>query len=84
MCWAYRHFDTANAPGEIALRHPAGSPLTAQVYCVATCAPVLSYQWQIQAAPGSASYINIGTDSATYTPTKDDQKRKIRVEITKP
>nr|WP_258687101.1 ZirU family protein [Pseudomonas laurylsulfatiphila] len=61
-----------------------GSPLTAQVYCVSTCAPVLNYQWQIETVPGSATYTSIGANSDSYTPTKDDQKRKIRVEVSKP
>ena len=61
-----------------------GSALTAQVNCVSTCAPVLNYQWQIETVPGSAVYTSIGTNSDSYTPTKDDQKRKIRVEVTKP
>ncbi|MNE27889.1 hypothetical protein D3C80_1213120 [compost metagenome] len=61
-----------------------GTPLTAQVYCMSTCAPVLNYQWQIETVPGSAVYTSIGANSDSYTPTKDDQKRKIRVEVSKP
>jgi hypothetical protein len=61
-----------------------GSPLTAEVSCVSACSPALNYQWQIEDAVSSGSFSNAGTNSKTFTPTKTDQKRKVRVEVTEP
>ncbi|MGL4751416.1 MAG: ZirU family protein, partial [Aeromonadaceae bacterium] len=42
-----------------------------------------NYTWQIEDGAGG-NYINIpGAVSETYTPSKDDQKRKLRVDVTK-
>lgn len=91
--------DTATAPGVIEPgqdtvlvigtdangRPVVGSPLTAQVSCVTACAPTMSYQWQIETQIGSDTYTNIaGATGQSYTPTKDDQKRKIIVQVSKP
>lgn len=60
-----------------------GEELTAQATCTATCGP-LNYQWQIEDAIGSGVYIDItGATSATYTPTKDNQKHKIQAVVNK-
>lgn len=43
-----------------------------------------NYTWQIEDVAGSGNYINIASAvSETYTPSKDDQKRKLRVDVTK-
>lgn len=56
-----------------------GSPLTATPTCVAACETV-SYQWQIESVEGSGTYEDIpGATAATYTPTREDQKRMIQV-----
>ncbi|MUV12652.1 ZirU family protein [Noviluteimonas gilva] len=69
---------------------PSGNPivdtvLTATPTCVATCGAGITYQWQIETASGSGTYTDIaGATGATYTPKKDDQKKKIKVVATAP
>ncbi|MGO4552552.1 ZirU family protein [Lysobacter sp. 2RAF19] len=69
---------------------PTGNPLvgtvlTATPTCVATCGAGITYQWQIETAAGSGTYTDIsGATGATYTPIKDDQKKKIKVVATAP
>lgn len=46
-------------------------------------AATLDYKWQIEDAVGSGTYKDISSaTSEKYTPTKDDQKKKIRVDVT--
>jgi hypothetical protein len=69
---------------------PTGNPivgtlLTATPTCVATCGAGITYQWQIETAVGAGTYTDIsGATGATYTPLKDDQKKKIKVVATAP
>ena len=69
---------------------PIGNPivdvvLTATPTCVATCGAGITYQWQMETASGSGTYTDIsGATGATYTPKKDDQKKKIKVVATAP
>ncbi|MUV12651.1 ZirU family protein [Noviluteimonas gilva] len=69
---------------------PTGNPivdttLTATPTCVSTCAGGITYQWQIETASGSGTYADIaGATGTTYTPVKDDQKRKIKVVASQP
>lgn len=43
-----------------------------------------TYQWMIEDAVMPGIYSNItGANSETYTPNKDDQKRKLKVDVTK-
>lgn len=73
----------------------SGSPmvhdtLTANALCTsesgeaATCEPgSVSYQWQIENSPGSGTFIDIPSQSGEqYQPSKDDQKKKIKVTVT--
>lgn len=54
--------------------------LTAVPTCVSACTGNITYQWQVETAVGSGTYTNIpGATSGTYSPTKDDQKRRIKV-----
>ncbi|WP_415761002.1 ZirU family protein [Pseudomonas sp. CP4] len=56
-----------------------GTPLTATPTCVSTCGTV-NYQWQIEDAIGSGNFVDIsGETSSTYRPTKNDQRRIIKV-----
>ncbi|MCU1719457.1 ZirU family protein [Pseudomonas sp. 5P_3.1_Bac2] len=67
--------------------HPiVGQAVTAEVSCSGTCAAELLYDWQIETAEGSESYTSIGqpSNSNTYLPLGTEQKRRIRVEVTKP
>ena len=49
------------------------------------CPTSLTYQWQIESAVGSGTYVDIaGATGATYTVTAGDQKRRIRVLATQP
>jgi hypothetical protein len=66
--------------------HPkVGQVLTAEVTCIGTCAPELNYQWQIESAVGSGDFININEATTnTYIPKANEQKRKIRVEVSLP
>jgi hypothetical protein len=58
-----------------------GSVLSADAACEGSCG-TLTYQWQIESAVGSASFVDIaGATSQTYTPLKDDQKRQIQVVV---
>ncbi|MGO4552551.1 ZirU family protein [Lysobacter sp. 2RAF19] len=64
-----------------------GSVLNASVTCAGggKCTTPLVYQWQIESAVGSGTYIDIpGAVAETYTVTRGDQKRRIRVLATKP
>ncbi|KGQ18441.1 hypothetical protein LF41_736 [Lysobacter dokdonensis DS-58] len=57
-----------------------GTTLTAVPTCAQTCIANITYQWQIETAVGSGTYTNIaGATASTYTPTKDTQKKKIKV-----
>ena len=59
-----------------------GTPLTATPTCVSTCGKV-NYQWQIEDAIGSGNFVDIASEtSSTYTPTKNDQRRIIKVKAT--
>lgn len=59
-----------------------GETLTATPTCTTACG-ALTYQWQIETAPGSNNWTNItGATNATYQPVKEDQKKRIRVEVT--
>lgn len=54
--------------------------LTAVPACVAACTGNITYQWQVETAVGSGTYADIsGATGGTYSPTKDDQKRRIKV-----
>ncbi|WP_282875981.1 ZirU family protein [Pseudomonas peli] len=75
------------APDSVAI-YIAGSPLAdhplvdqelkAVPTCVAICAPGLSYQWQIESAPGT--FVDIGgATSSTYLVKRSDQRKAIRV-----
>lgn len=56
-----------------------GSLLTATPTCLSTCGTV-TYQWQIETAADSGSYVDIaGATGETYMPAKDDQRRMIQV-----
>ncbi|WXL26815.1 ZirU family protein [Ectopseudomonas mendocina] len=56
-----------------------GQALSASVICEGACTG-LTYQWQIESAIGSGSFINIsGASNQSYTPVKGDQKRQIQV-----
>jgi hypothetical protein len=64
-----------------------GSVLNASVTCAGggKCTTPLTYQWQIESAVGSGTYIDLpGAVAETYTVTRGDQKRRIRVLATKP
>jgi hypothetical protein len=79
----------ANALLSVAVT-PTGNPivgtlLTATPTCVTTCGAGITYQWQIESASGSGTYADIASaTSATYTPVKGDQKRKIKVVASQP
>jgi hypothetical protein len=67
--------------------HPmVGQTVTAEASCPGTCAPDLLYDWQIETAEGSESYISIGqpSNSNSYVPLGTEQKRRLRVMVTKP
>jgi hypothetical protein len=56
------------------------SELTATPTCVTADCGTVTYQWEIESAPGSGTYASIaGATSSTYTPVRDDQRRMIRV-----
>ncbi|MUV12650.1 ZirU family protein [Noviluteimonas gilva] len=87
---------TGNAPTGVNV-HFNGNPLTgspmvgsvldAAVTCAGDgqCPTTLTYQWQIESAIGSGTYIDIvGATAQTYTVTAGDQKRRIRVQVAKP
>ncbi|MBF6037329.1 inverse autotransporter beta domain-containing protein [Pseudomonas sp. P154a] len=62
-----------------------GSPLTSRVTCVATCAPGLTYRWEIEKAVGGGDYQVIpGATNDSYTPVKEDQRRMIRLIVSNP
>ena len=64
-----------------------GSVLSAAVTCKDGSCPTtgLTYQWQIESAVGSGTYVDIaGATGATYTVVAGDQKRRIRVLATQP
>jgi hypothetical protein len=67
--------------------HPAvGSVVSAKVLCQGghQCVAGLQYQWQIESAIGSGVYVDIaGATANTYAIGKDDQRRRIRVSVTK-
>ncbi|MGO4550803.1 ZirU family protein [Lysobacter sp. 2RAF19] len=87
---------TGNAPtgvevhfngGPLAGSPMVGSVLNASVTCNGDgkCPTTLTYQWQIESAVGSRTYVDIGgATGATYTVQGGDQKRRIRVLVTKP
>ncbi|WP_338131892.1 ZirU family protein [Edwardsiella tarda] len=57
-----------------------GSSLAAEVRCATGCPTSLTYQWQIEDAINSGSYIDIsGATSPTYMPLGADQRRRIQV-----
>lgn len=59
-----------------------GETLTATLTCTTACGAT-TYQWQIESVPGSDNWSNItGATGMTYRPAKEDQKKRIRVEIT--
>ncbi|HIE7651427.1 inverse autotransporter beta domain-containing protein [Salmonella enterica] len=59
-----------------------GETLTATPSCTAACG-ALTYQWQIETAPGSNNWSNIfGATDVTYRPARGDQKKRIRVQVT--
>ncbi|MBF6037325.1 hypothetical protein H8F22_00380 [Pseudomonas sp. P154a] len=65
--------------GYVAGNPQVGTALTATPTCVSACGTV-TYQWEIETAPGSGSYAAIdGATTSTYTPVKGDQRRMIRV-----
>jgi hypothetical protein len=70
--------DTQNRP-------VVGVELTADATCVGgACGSSLKYQWQIEDAVGSSTYTDIPhATTQKYIPTKDDQKKHIRVSVTK-
>ncbi|EFH7843628.1 hypothetical protein GJ336_19720 [Escherichia coli] len=60
-----------------------GNTLTITVPCSTGC-NTLAYQWQREDQVGSNHYVDIpGATAITYVPSATDQKRKIRVQITK-
>lgn len=59
-----------------------GTQLTATPTCNVTCDGNQTYQWMIETTPGSGNYSAIsGATTSTYTPTKDDQRRMIKVDV---
>ena len=67
-----------------------GAPLVGQVLnatltCRTTCPTTVTYQWEIETAAGSGVYSAIGGAVAqTYTVKREDQRRRIRVNVTAP
>jgi hypothetical protein len=86
----------AGGSGEVAVTPPddllnvtvSGNPrvddvLTATPTCVTTCGTV-AYQWMVETAAGSGTYQDIaGATAATYTATREDQRRRIKVQVNK-
>ena len=71
--------------GDVGGYPQVGQALTASVSCEITCAPDLQFQWQLETGVGSADYADIsGANSATYVPISTDQKRTIRVLVSRP
>lgn len=66
-------------------RPVVGIELTANVTCAGgACGSSLKYQWQKEDAVGSSTYTDIShATTQKYIPTKDDQKKHIRVSVTK-
>ena len=71
-------------------RPMVGQVLQAHAVCervgvVTACPTTLTYRWEVESTPGSGNYIEItGAIQATYTVTRDLQRRKIRVAIDNP
>jgi adhesin/invasin len=63
-----------------------GDQLSANIVCSdGACPNGLTYQWQIETAPGSGVYQDIpGATAATWVVTKDQQKSRIRVRVATP
>ena len=64
-----------------------GATLAANVTCDGdgNCPAMLEYQWQIEDAIGSRSYVDIaGANASTYTIQSSDQRRRIRVTVKLP
>jgi hypothetical protein len=59
--------------------------LTAVPTCTAACTANITYQWQRETGNGTDAYVDIvGATSATYSPTRDDQRRRIQVVAQQP
>lgn len=59
--------------------------LTAVPSCATACGGTITYQWQLETAAGSGTFANIaGATTNTYTPVRQDQKRRVKVIATKP
>jgi len=57
-----------------------GNTLTAQPTCLTACSGNITYQWQIESAHGSGTYVNIAdATGSTYVVKRDEQKRRIQV-----
>jgi len=64
-----------------------GATLAANVTCDGDgrCPDTLQYQWEIQSAIGSSTYVDIpGATSSTYLIQSTDQRRRIRVKVSMP
>src|SRR4249919_57757 len=64
-----------------------GATLAANVTCDGDgrCPDTLQYQWEIQSAIGSSTYVDIpGAMSSTYLIQTTDQRRRIRVKVSMP
>ncbi|HCR3448524.1 TPA: hypothetical protein ON570_002113 [Citrobacter werkmanii] len=62
-----------------------GETLTATATCTTACGGKVDYQWQIEDAVGSGQFVDIaGANNSTYQPTKDDQRKAIRVKASNP
>jgi hypothetical protein len=60
-----------------------GQVLSATIKCRTACPTNLTYQWEIETTPGSGVYAAIGGATAVnYTVTREDQRRRIRVNVT--
>lgn len=59
-----------------------GTTLTAVPTCVGECPAQINYNWQIENAIDSETFVDIpGATGSTYTPVGSDQRRKIRAII---
>ncbi|WP_421307195.1 hypothetical protein, partial [Aeromonas veronii] len=60
-----------------------GSVLTAVPDCgLSTCQAELTWQWQIEDGVGSGNFVDIdGAIGVTYSPVREDQKKRVRVVV---
>lgn len=59
-----------------------GVTLTAKFTCVRSCPDAVVWQWQRKSEAGSGDWVDIaGANTDSYTPGKDDQKYKLRVNV---